>query len=100
MLADSTGNPLEEQRSHEGHLWVRGTSVVDRYFGQTEPASQNGWFPTGDLARLNEDGQLFITGRAKDLIKSGGEWINPTEIENAGVRLAGSRACSRYWPAG
>ena len=81
MLADSTGKPLDEQRGQEGHLWVRGTSVVERYFGQTEPATQNGWFSTGDLARLSDDGQLFITGRAKDLIKSGGEWINPTEIE-------------------
>ncbi|MEZ6012520.1 MAG: long-chain-fatty-acid--CoA ligase [Hyphomonas sp.] len=81
MLADSTGRPLEEQRGQEGHLWVRGTSVVERYFGQTEPATRDGWFSTGDLARLNESGQLFITGRAKDLIKSGGEWINPTEIE-------------------
>lgn len=81
MLADSTGKPLAEQRGQEGHLWVRGTSVVERYFGHVEPATRNGWFSTGDLARLNDDGQLFITGRAKDLIKSGGEWINPTEIE-------------------
>jgi fatty-acyl-CoA synthase len=55
--------------------------VVERYFGQTEPATRNGWFPTGDLAVLNDAGQLFITGRSKDLIKSGGEWINPAEIE-------------------
>jgi fatty-acyl-CoA synthase len=41
----------------------------------------DGWFDTGDLARIGEDGALYITGRAKDLIKSGGEWINPAEIE-------------------
>ena len=41
----------------------------------------DGWFPTGDLARIDADGNLIITGRAKDLIKSGGEWINPAEIE-------------------
>ena len=41
----------------------------------------DGWFPTGDLARIDADGNLMIVGRAKDLIKSGGEWINPAEIE-------------------
>ncbi|WP_139792448.1 AMP-binding protein [Henriciella litoralis] len=81
MLADHEGAPLVEQRGQEGHLWVRGPSVVERYFGQSEVATRNGWFPTGDLAQISEDGQLFITGRAKDLIKSGGEWINPAEIE-------------------
>ncbi len=81
MLTDHEGEPLEKQRESEGHLWVRGPSVVERYFGQDDPATRNGWFPTGDLAQISQDGQLFITGRAKELIKSGGEWINPTEIE-------------------
>ncbi|MEQ9316571.1 MAG: AMP-binding protein [Henriciella sp.] len=81
MVTDHEGTPLASQRGHEGHLWVRGPSVVERYFGQAEPATRNGWFPTGDLAEISDDGQLFITGRAKDLIKSGGEWINPAEIE-------------------
>jgi acyl-CoA synthetase (AMP-forming)/AMP-acid ligase II len=42
----------------------------------------DGWFDTGDLARIDSDGNLKITGRAKDLIKSGGEWINPAEMES------------------
>lgn len=81
MLADAAGEPLKQQREAEGHLWVRGPSVVERYLGQTEPATHNGWFDTGDLARINAAGTLSITGRSKDLIKSGGEWINPAEIE-------------------
>ena len=81
MVTDHAGEPLKEQRGHEGHLWVRGSSVVSRYFGQTDKATHNGWFDTCDLAVLSEAGQGFITGRSKDLIKSGGEWINPTEIE-------------------
>lgn len=81
MLTDISGEPLSKQRGAEGHLWVRGSTVVERYFGQTQSATRDGWFATGDLAMLNEAGQLFITGRAKDLIKSGGEWINPAEIE-------------------
>ncbi len=81
LLTDQAGAALPEQRDVEGHLWVRGSTVVERYFGQTQSATRDGWFETGDLAMLNDVGQLFITGRAKDLIKSGGEWINPAEIE-------------------
>ncbi len=81
-IADSEGRPLAEQRGDEGRLQVRGAAVVERYFGETQPATDaDGWFDTGDLARLDAAGNLFITGRAKDLIKSGGEWINPVEIE-------------------
>lgn len=81
QLTDAAGNPLDEQRGAEGHLWVRGPSVVERYLGQEEPATRDGWFDTGDLARIDDSGMLTITGRAKDLLKSGGEWINPAEIE-------------------
>lgn len=82
MLADENGDPLKQQRDQEGRLHVRGAAVIERYFGQEHPAtSANGWFDTGDLARIDGQGNLMITGRAKDLIKSGGEWINPAEIE-------------------
>lgn len=82
LLTDSNGRPLPEQREVEGRLRVRGASVIERYFGDQRPATDaDGWFDTGDLARIDTDGNLIITGRAKDLIKSGGEWINPAEIE-------------------
>lgn len=82
LLTDADGTPLPRQRDVEGHLRVRGAAVVDRYFGQDAPATDaDGWFATGDLARIDATGNLIITGRAKDLIKSGGEWINPAEIE-------------------
>ena len=76
------GRALAEQRGREGHLRVRGASVVERYFGDERGATDGkGWLPTGDLARIDASGNLIITGRAKDLIRSGGEWINPAEIE-------------------
>jgi fatty-acyl-CoA synthase len=82
LLTDAAGTALPEQRNVEGHLRVRGASVIERYFGEERAATDaNGWFDTGDLARIDPDGNLIITGRAKDLIKSGGEWINPAEIE-------------------
>ncbi len=82
-LVDADGAALPEQRLHVGRLMVRGASVAERYFKQAEPAlDAEGYFDTGDLALLDEAGYLTITGRAKDLIKSGGEWINPREIED------------------
>jgi acyl-CoA synthetase (AMP-forming)/AMP-acid ligase II len=82
LLTDAEGMPLPEQRGQEGRLRVRGASVVQHYFGHDEPATDAaGWFDTGDLATIDESGNISITGRAKDLIKSGGEWINPGEIE-------------------
>lgn len=82
LLTDGAGRELPEQRGVEGHLRVRGPSVIERYFGEEQLATDAyGWLPTGDLARIDADGNLIITGRVKDLIKSGGEWINPSEIE-------------------
>lgn len=82
LLTDADKVPLPEQRGVEGHLHVRGASALDRYLGHDVPATDGeGWFDTGDLAIIDIDGNLSITGRAKDLIKSGGEWINPGEIE-------------------
>jgi fatty-acyl-CoA synthase len=82
LLTDADGVALPQQRGVEGHLRVRGASTIERYFGETDSAlDADGWFDTGDLARIDDAGNLTITGRAKDLIKSGGEWINPAEIE-------------------
>lgn len=80
LVTNEDGAPLP--RGQGGRLLVRGASVVERYFGHDERAvNADGWFDTGDLAVIDVEGNLAITGRAKDLIKSGGEWINPTEIE-------------------
>ena len=81
-LTDAAGNTLVPQRDILGHLKVKGASVIDRYFkADHDMLDADGFFDTGDLAMIDQDGNLTICGRAKDLIKSGGEWINPTEIE-------------------
>jgi acyl-CoA synthetase (AMP-forming)/AMP-acid ligase II len=81
-LTDANGVTLREQRGVTGHLKVKGASVIDRYFKAASDAlDAEGYFDTGDLASIDENGNLSITGRSKDLIKSGGEWINPAEIE-------------------
>ena len=82
-LVDADGRDLPDQRMSVGRLVVKGASVADRYFNEPEPALDAvGYFDTGDLAIIDEAGNLTITGRAKGLIKSGGEWINPREIED------------------
>jgi acyl-CoA synthetase (AMP-forming)/AMP-acid ligase II len=89
-LTDAGGVTLARQRNVVGHLKVKGASVVDRYFkAETAALDAEGYFDTGDLASLDDAGNLTISGRTKDLIKSGGEWINPAEIENIVGRLPG-----------
>jgi fatty-acyl-CoA synthase len=81
-LTDAEGNMLDPQRDILGHLKVKGQAVIDRYFkAETDALDDEGYFDTGDLAMIDAGGNLTICGRAKDLIKSGGEWINPNEIE-------------------
>ena len=81
-LTDAAGVTLPDQRDSLGHLKVKGASVLTRYFkADSDALDVEGYFETGDLATIDAAGNLTIRGRAKDLIKSGGEWINPAEIE-------------------
>ncbi|MEU6485460.1 SDR family NAD(P)-dependent oxidoreductase [Streptomyces sp. NPDC046887] len=76
----------------EGELWVSGPGVTAGYHGRPEATAEvlvDGWFRTGDLARLDGSGQLVITGRAGDLIIRGGANIHPSEVEAVLRRLPG-----------
>ena len=82
-LTDADGLRLSQQRGVVGHLKVKGASVIERYFkAETSALDSEGYFETGDLASIDDAGNVSICGRSKDLIKSGGEWINPAEIED------------------
>jgi fatty-acyl-CoA synthase len=90
-LVDADGVTLPEQRGVVGRLRVKGPSVAERYFGD-DPVSavdSEGYLDTGDLALIDAAGNLTISGRIKELIKSGGEWINPKEIEDIVGALPG-----------
>ena len=71
----------------EGELLIRGSNVMQRYYkneeATAEALTQGRWLRTGDLARMDSDGYLFITGRLKELIIKGGENIAPREIDDA-----------------
>src|SRR5690606_19679421 len=70
-----------------GRLKVRGPAVAKAYYGGagTEQFDDENWFDTGDVAHINELGYMQITDRAKDVIKSGGEWISTIDLENLAV---------------
>lgn len=69
-----------------GALQVRGPWVIRRYFKADDDAGVAGqWFDTGDVGVIHPDGTLQLTDRAKDVIKSGGEWISSVELENAAI---------------
>ncbi len=69
-----------------GRLLVKGPWIVRRYYREDRDAvDSDGWFDTGDIATIDEHGYMQITDRAKDLIKSGGEWISSIELENAAM---------------
>ncbi len=67
-----------------GELEVRGPWVASAYFQGTgaEKFTEDGWFQTGDVVRIDERGCIRITDRSKDLVKSGGEWISSVDMEN------------------
>ncbi|OIQ33320.1 MAG: long-chain fatty acid--CoA ligase [Alphaproteobacteria bacterium MedPE-SWcel] len=82
-IVDDTGACLAEDGTTHGRLQVRGHWIIDTYFGQEQPTvTEDGWFDTGDIATIDADGYMIIRDRAKDIIKSGGEWISTVELED------------------
>jgi fatty-acyl-CoA synthase len=86
-IVDDNDHELPRDGQAFGRLKVRGPAVAKGYFrGEGQGAfDKDGWFDTGDVATLDPDGYMTITDRAKDVIKSGGEWISSIEIENIAV---------------
>ncbi|WP_101675974.1 long-chain-fatty-acid--CoA ligase [Alloalcanivorax mobilis] len=89
-IADADGNELPRDGDTQGDLYARGHWVIDAYFNVDTPAPHvEGWFPTGDVATLDENGIVTIKDRSKDIIKSGGEWISSVELENLAMGMEG-----------
>lgn len=85
-LVDDNGTVLPNDGITQGSLQVRGHWIIDTYFLEEKTAlTDDGWFDTGDIATLDADGYMIIRDRAKDIIKSGGEWISTVELENIAV---------------
>jgi len=89
-VVDDDGNVLPRDGISSGHLQTRGPGVVARYFKEDHLSiDADNWFDTGDMAVIHPDNSLQLTDRAKDVIKSGGEWISSIELENVAVGCPG-----------
>jgi fatty-acyl-CoA synthase len=85
-IVDADSRPLPHDGKAFGDVLVKGWWIASGYFGDNSLSlNAEGWFATGDVATLDEDGYMRITDRSKDVIKSGGEWISSIDIENAAV---------------
>ncbi len=86
-ITDDDGKPLPWDDTTFGRLKVRGPAISASYFkGEGgEICDEEGYFDTGDVATMDAEGYMRITDRAKDVIKSGGEWISTIDLENIAV---------------
>ncbi|HEY5380549.1 MAG TPA: fatty-acid--CoA ligase [Pseudolabrys sp.] len=86
-ITDDAGKDLPWDGKTFGRLKVRGPAVAKSYFKGVggEVFEEGGWFDTGDVATMDQYGYMQITDRAKDVIKSGGEWISTIDLENLAV---------------
>ena len=82
-IVNDAGQKLPHDGKTYGDLLVKGPWIIREYYKQEgDGPLVEGWFPTGDVATIDEDGFMQITDRSKDVIKSGGEWISSIDIEN------------------
>jgi len=85
-IVNDEGVELPHDGKSFGRLLVKGSWVASGYFNSDEnSAFEDGWFDTGDVSTLDQDGYMQIVDRSKDVIKSGGEWISSIELENEAV---------------
>jgi acyl-CoA synthetase (AMP-forming)/AMP-acid ligase II len=88
-IVDDAGNPLPEDGKAFGELLVRGPWTASAYYNDPDATAQSftadGWFRTGDVVTLDENGIMNIVDRSKDVIKSAGEWISSIDLENAAM---------------
>ncbi len=82
-IVDDEGRPLPHDGKAVGELEVRGPWITGAYYrGQDQEKFDSGWLRTGDVGRIDPFGYVTLTDRAKDVVKSGGEWISTVELEN------------------
>lgn len=86
-LVDDAGQRLPHDGKTPGRLMIKGPTIAAGYFGGEggKVLDEQGFFDTGDVSTIDAQGYMQITDRAKDVIKSGGEWISSIEIENIAV---------------
>lgn len=82
-----------------GQLWFRGPSLTKGYLNNPEATARvlvDGWLNTRDVGRIDEDGYIFIEGRADDMICTGGENVHPQAVEEVLIALPGVEECAVF----
>src|SRR5690606_19476301 len=80
------GQPVNRDGKSIGHLQVRGPCILSSYYrAQEHSLTDDGYLDTGDIASIDTLGYIRLTDRAKDLVKSGGEWISSIDMEHAAL---------------
>ena len=81
-ITDPEGESIKKDHTQVGNIWVKGPTVINKYYKERDfCVDSEGWFDTGDIGNLDDDGYISLTDRSKDLIKSGGEWISSIQLE-------------------
>ena len=97
-IVDEKGARAAPESGTPGELLVRGPTIVSGYYKNEDASAKQidreGWFATGDVARIDPGGWLAIVDRTKDLVKSGGEWISSIDVENAALACKGIANCA------
>jgi fatty-acyl-CoA synthase len=96
LIEDDAGRRLPHDGATPGRLKVKGPFVARGYYkaDTSNVLDRSGFFDTGDVATIDEHGFMQITDRAKDVIKSGGEWISSIEIENLAMGHPKAALCA------
>ena len=97
-IVDDDDQALPEDGEAFGELMIRGPWTASAYFNDAEATAQSftedGWFRTGDVCTLDENGIMQIVDRSKDVIKSAGEWISSIDLENAAMAHPAIQECA------
>ncbi|WP_258868998.1 long-chain-fatty-acid--CoA ligase [Alkalilimnicola ehrlichii] len=104
-IVDGDGKRLPHDGKAFGELLVRGPAIISGYYENAEANAKSfddeGWFRTGDVAKIDSEGYMEIVDRTKDVIKSGGEWISSIDLENEAVghpEIAEAAVIAAYHP--
>ena len=85
IVSAETGKDVKMDGEEMGEIWLRGPWIADEYYKEPERSKLSfvdGWFHTGDMGTMDDEGYVRLVDRTKDLVKSGGEWISSVDLEN------------------
>ncbi len=84
-IVNDAGNEVKMDGKEWGEIWLRGPWIANEYYKDPERSAQtfiDGWFHTGDVGTIDDEGYVRLVDRTKDLVKSAGEWISSVDLEN------------------